>query len=82
MNKSIALLPLLVSATTALPGTRPITHEDLWLMKLVGAPVVSPDGKSVYASNRGTPTISQYSRNTETGKLTALSPATSRPAQP
>ncbi len=38
--------------------------------------VVSPDGKSVYATNRGTTTVSQYSRNTETGKLTALSPAT------
>ena len=22
-----------------------ITHEDVWLMKRVGAPVVSPDGK-------------------------------------
>lgn len=29
------------------PGVekRPITHEDLWLMKRVGAPVASPDGK-------------------------------------
>ncbi len=24
---------------------RPITHEDVWLMKRVGAPVASPDGK-------------------------------------
>jgi len=50
MNKSITLLLLLVSATTALPGTRPITHEDLWLMKRVGAPLVSPDGKWVVVS--------------------------------
>ena len=26
---------------------RPITHEDLWLMKRVGAPAVSPDGRWV-----------------------------------
>ena len=25
----------------------PITHEDVWLMKRVGAPVPSPDGKWV-----------------------------------
>jgi 6-phosphogluconolactonase len=35
--------------------------------------VVSPDGKNVYATNRGTITVSQYSRNTATGELTALS---------
>src|ERR1700722_2790038 len=34
---------------TAAGGT-PITHEDLWLMKRVGAPVVSPDGKWVVVS--------------------------------
>ena len=40
--------------------------------------VVSPDGKNVYATNRGGggETVSQYSRNAETGKLTALVPAT------
>lgn len=27
------------------PAKRPITHEDVWLMKRVGAPVPSPDGK-------------------------------------
>jgi DNA-binding beta-propeller fold protein YncE len=39
---------------------------------------VSPDGKNVYATNRGGggETVSQYSRNTGTGKLTALVPAT------
>src|SRR5664279_3521144 len=35
--------------------------------------VVSPDGKNVYATNRATTTVSQYSRNTATGELTALS---------
>jgi DNA-binding beta-propeller fold protein YncE len=40
--------------------------------------VVSPDGKNVYATNRGAGanTVSQYARNTETGKLTALAQAT------
>jgi YVTN family beta-propeller protein len=38
--------------------------------------VVSPDGKNVYATNRATTTVSQYSRNTATGNLTPLIPAT------
>src|SRR6202046_3137262 len=29
---------------------KPITHEALWMMKRVGAPVVSPDGKWVVYS--------------------------------
>jgi len=29
------------------PAKKPITHETLWMMKRVGAPVVSPDGKQV-----------------------------------
>ena len=37
---------------------------------------VSPDGTSVYVTNYGSNTISMYSRNTSTGLLTALSPAT------
>jgi len=31
-------------------GTAPITHEDVWLMKRVGAPALSPDGKWVVVS--------------------------------
>src|ERR1700691_941306 len=34
-----------MDATAA--GSTPITHELLWMMKRVGAPVVSPDGKWV-----------------------------------
>jgi len=34
---------------TAAPGT-PLTHELLWMMKRVGAPIVSPDGKWVVFS--------------------------------
>ena len=37
--------------------------------------VVSPDGSSVYVTNEVTNNVSQYSRNTETGELTALTPA-------
>ncbi|HEV2763236.1 MAG TPA: hypothetical protein VGV38_09710, partial [Pyrinomonadaceae bacterium] len=32
------------------PGKKPITHEAMWLMKRVGAPVPSPDGKWVVFS--------------------------------
>lgn len=42
---AVAILP---AAETA--SKRPITHEDLWLMKRVGAPVPSPDGKWVVFS--------------------------------
>ncbi|MBI4873215.1 MAG: S9 family peptidase [Acidobacteria bacterium] len=38
---------LLVCAAGATAATAPITHEALWLMKRVGAPVPSPDGKWV-----------------------------------
>ncbi len=40
-----ALLALLVPGLLAAQARRPITHEDLFLMKRVGAPLVSPDGR-------------------------------------
>jgi dipeptidyl aminopeptidase/acylaminoacyl peptidase len=43
------LLAPLVSAAQGTP-LKPITHETLWMMKRVGAPVVSPDGKWVVFS--------------------------------
>jgi dipeptidyl aminopeptidase/acylaminoacyl peptidase len=46
--KRVALL--LIFATAALAQKRPITHEDVWLMKRVGDPVVSPDGRLVVFS--------------------------------
>jgi dipeptidyl aminopeptidase/acylaminoacyl peptidase len=51
----LSLLALLASfgAAAALAqraGKRAITHEDVWLMKRVGAPVPSPDGKWVVFS--------------------------------
>jgi dipeptidyl aminopeptidase/acylaminoacyl peptidase len=42
-----ALAPALASAEAA---KTPITHEKLWMMKRVGSPVVSPDGKWVVFS--------------------------------
>jgi dipeptidyl aminopeptidase/acylaminoacyl peptidase len=41
--------PLAALAETP-PARTPITHEKLWMMKRVGAPVVSPDGKWVVYS--------------------------------
>ena len=41
----IAGLTVLVTAAPAAAQRRPITHEDVWLSKRLGAPVVSPDGK-------------------------------------
>ena len=43
---------LLLAATLLVPagaqtGKHPITHEDVWLMKRLGGPIVSPDGKWV-----------------------------------
>src|ERR1700742_72946 len=42
-------LPVVSSAESTQPK-KPITHETLWMMKRVGAPVVSPDGKWVVFS--------------------------------
>jgi dipeptidyl aminopeptidase/acylaminoacyl peptidase len=44
---SVALLSV---AAADPPRVSPITHEALWMMKRVGSPVVSPDGKSVIYS--------------------------------
>jgi dipeptidyl aminopeptidase/acylaminoacyl peptidase len=44
----IALLSLTVAAET--DGLRPVTHEDVWLMKRLGDPVVSPDGRYAVVS--------------------------------
>jgi dipeptidyl aminopeptidase/acylaminoacyl peptidase len=42
------LVPIISAAQATAP--KPITHETLWMMKRVGAPVVSPDGKSIVFS--------------------------------
>jgi dipeptidyl aminopeptidase/acylaminoacyl peptidase len=43
---AVLLAPLASTAQTPAAKT-PITHEKLWMMKRVGAPVVNPDGKWV-----------------------------------
>jgi len=44
----LAVLSLAVSAATAEDAAkRPIGHEDVWLMKRVGTPALSPDGRLV-----------------------------------
>ena len=45
-----ALLAALAISALAQGAKRPITHEDVWLMKRVGAPVPSPDGRWVVFS--------------------------------
>jgi dipeptidyl aminopeptidase/acylaminoacyl peptidase len=44
------LFVLCLLCGSALAQKRPITHEDVWLMKRVGEPVVSPDGRQVVFS--------------------------------
>ncbi len=46
----LGLLITLLSCAALAQTRRPITHEDVWLMKRVGAPVPSPDGKWVVFS--------------------------------
>jgi dipeptidyl aminopeptidase/acylaminoacyl peptidase len=43
----IALATLVPGADAWAARTRPITHEDVWLMKRVGQPALSPDGQWV-----------------------------------
>jgi len=52
MNPRLAALAisLLLIASVADAEKRPITHEDVWLMKRVGAPVLSPDGRLIVVS--------------------------------
>jgi dipeptidyl aminopeptidase/acylaminoacyl peptidase len=40
-----ALAAVLLLASSLAAQKRPITHEDVWLMKRVGPPAVSPDGR-------------------------------------
>ena len=55
MPRASGVLVLLLSSASSPPllpaaastGTQPITHEALWLMKRVGSPAVSPDGRWV-----------------------------------
>src|SRR5262245_58056691 len=46
----LAVVVAFISVAALAQTRRPITHEDVWLMKRVGAPVPSPDGKWVVFS--------------------------------
>jgi Tol biopolymer transport system component len=46
----ISIFLLALSLLSLAQTKRPITHEDVWLMKRVGAPAPSPDGKWVVFS--------------------------------
>lgn len=46
----ITLGLLLVAATAVAADRQPITHEAMWMMKRVGAPSISPDGRAVVFS--------------------------------
>src|SRR5215468_2920191 len=45
-----AVLAQVPTTSSASPQKSPITHEKLWMMKRVGSPAVSPDGKWVIFS--------------------------------
>ncbi|MBM4224313.1 MAG: S9 family peptidase [Gammaproteobacteria bacterium] len=63
---------------SASPSKRVITHEDLWLMKRVGAPTVSPDGKwAVFAV-----TEPSYDEKSQVLDLWIVSTDTQNPAAP
>jgi dipeptidyl aminopeptidase/acylaminoacyl peptidase len=49
LMKRLVLLVLLTGMPLA-SAKRPVTHEDVWLMKRVGSPVVNPDGRWVVVS--------------------------------
>ncbi len=50
LKRTTLLLSFVVAATLLAADKQPVTHEMLTLMKRVGAPVVSPDGKWVVFS--------------------------------
>ena len=55
---------------------RPHSNRDDPAGEYTECVAISPDGTNVYATNETTNTISEYSRNSETGVLTALTPTT------
>ena len=42
---AILVVALATGASLADEGPRPVTHDDVWLMKRLSTPVVSPDGR-------------------------------------
>ena len=50
LTAAFAALAFAVAAHAADAARQPLTHETMWLMKRVGAPAISPDGKWVVFS--------------------------------
>ncbi|MGB0514380.1 MAG: hypothetical protein ACPGJE_06030, partial [Wenzhouxiangellaceae bacterium] len=54
ISRSVWGVVLLLAAASAwaqeAQSLRPVTHEEVWLMKRLGAPVVSPDGRLAVVS--------------------------------
>src|SRR5436190_596371 len=50
MNKLLLLLSVSLTLQGLSQNKIPLTHESMWLMKRVGAPAISPDGKWVVFS--------------------------------
>lgn len=45
IRRTIALFALLVPLAASAQAPHTVTHEDIWLMKRLGAPALSPDGR-------------------------------------
>ncbi|HYC62885.1 MAG TPA: S9 family peptidase [Thermoanaerobaculia bacterium] len=51
LKRTLPLLLICLAAISSIGAeTKPLTHETMWLMKRVGAPAISPDGKWVVFS--------------------------------
>src|SRR6476469_9851337 len=50
MKRLTTFVATVLVAAAAIAAKQPITHETLWLMKRVGAPAISPDGRWVVFS--------------------------------
>ncbi|MBM4192569.1 MAG: S9 family peptidase [Gammaproteobacteria bacterium] len=82
MGKTLLFAALLASAfpsvISAQTAKRPITHEDLWLMKRVEAPSVSPDGRWAVVSV----TDAAYDEKEQVSDLWIVSTETSAQSTP
>jgi len=77
-SQTPAPTPSSASAPTSSSSKRVITHEDLWLMKRVGSPTVSPDGKWAVFSV----TEPSYDDKGQISDLWIVSTDTQNPAAP
>ena len=51
LKRTLVVFALLLASLAAVAaGKEPLTHETMWLMKRVGSPSISPDGKWVVFS--------------------------------